>query len=148
MEYMQTKCLDETYDNYLIYCLDNSELFISSKLTKEIGSCVPVFSNSKTQLRKLYEKINAEPSPNFQKNDKKKRDRRFSRRQNNDYRVNLIYTPSSEQEITCQQIIYSVKDMLYQHIVKSIPAQPIFTNKEKKVFLIKKKKLLLLIKFS
>ena len=134
MDYLQNRCLDETHSNYLIYCLDNNELFISHKLIKDIGSSIPVFSNSKSNLKKLYDKINSEPSPNFQKQDKKKREKWNSRHHTNDYNVNLIYTPSSDEEINCQNIIQGVKDMLYQNIVKSIPAHPIFSNKEKKVF--------------
>jgi len=134
MEYMQSKCLDDTYDNHLIYSLDNNKLIISTKICKEIGTSLPLFSNTKSHLRKLYEKINAEPSPNFEKNDKKKKDKWFSRHHTADYNVNLIYTPTSENEINSQNIIQAIKDMMCQHIVKSIPAQPIFTNKEKKVF--------------
>ena len=133
MDYFKTKCLDENHNNYFIYSLDTSELFISHKLIKDVGSVIPVFSNSKSNIKKLYEKINSEPSPNFQKNDKKRKEKFISRHHHPSDNVNLIYTPSNEDEINCQNIVQGIKDMLYQHIVKSIPSRPLFSNKEKKV---------------
>lgn len=127
--------MDEN-NNYLIYYLDTKDLIISHKFIKEIGSSLPVFSSNKSQVRKLYESLNTEPSPNFQKSERKKKVR-WSLRQNElDYNINLIYTPSSNEEMSCIGIIQGIRDMIYHHLVKSIPSVPIFSNKEKKVIVI------------
>lgn len=131
MNYLKERCLDES-SSYLIYYLDNKDLILPPKLIKEIGCSLPVFSGTKSHVRKLYESINPDPSPNFQKTDKKKKEKNgFKQYNEND--MNLIYNPSANDEMKCTSLVQAIKDMLYQHIIKSIPASPVFLNKDNKV---------------
>ena len=133
LNYLKERYLDES-NSYLIYYLDNKDLILPPKLIKEIGCSLPVFSGTKSNVRKLYEAINSDPSPNFQKSDKKKKEK-SGFKQYNENDINLIYTPSATDEMKCTSLVQAIKDMLYHHIIKSIPASPAFLNKENKVII-------------
>ena len=105
MKFLQENCLDETHNNYVIYCLDTNELCISRKLMKDIGSSIPVFSTSKSQLKNIYEKINSEPSPNFQKIEKKKRDKRNSRLYPNEY-LPIRFSQTKKKKLVKKIILF------------------------------------------
>ena len=128
------------YSNFIFVFLDDNVILLKDSLAKDIGNSIPVFGNFKSRMRNIYEVLNPAPSTNFP-NAKKNKKNPFQYKMPN---INekrperkLNCAPTNNEMNACGDIFKLMKNIIENHILNRIPAQPRYNENDKNVIIIK-----------